>query len=97
MDLSEENRKRKICSKKLADQGILFVGGVAGIGKSEFAKYFADKNRKKYTNIIYIHYSGNLKQDITDMVFSNDKSDMTSEELFNAHYRMLQDLYEIVL
>jgi len=87
-------QEEKICSKKLADQGILFVGGVAGIGKSEFAKYFADKNRKKYTNIIYIHYSGNLKQDITDMIFSSDKSDMTSEELFNTHYRILQRLYE---
>jgi hypothetical protein len=28
------------------------------------------------------------------MVFSNDKSDMTSEELFNAHYKTLQELYE---
>lgn len=87
-------QEEKICSRKLNDQKILFVGGIAGIGKSEFAKYFADKNRKKYTNIIYIYYSGNLKQDITNMVFSNDRSDMTSEELFNAHYKTLQELYE---
>ena len=87
-------QEEKTCSKKLNDYGILFVGGIAGIGKSEFAKYFADKNRKKYTNIIYIHYSGDLKQDITNMVFSNDRADMTNEELFNAHYKTLQELYE---
>ncbi|MBR6404044.1 MAG: ATP-binding protein, partial [Eubacterium sp.] len=87
-------REEKECGKKLSEQGILFIGGIAGIGKSEFAKYFADKNRKKYTNIIYIHYSGDLKKDITDMIFNSDRSDMTSDELFTAHYRILQGLYE---
>lgn len=52
----------KDCNKKLAKSGILFIGGVAGIGKSEFAKYYANTNKDKYTNIIYIHYSGDLKK-----------------------------------
>ena len=83
----------KECNKKLAKSGILFIGGVAGIGKSEFAKYYANTNKDKYTNIIYIHYSGNLKRDITDMVFSTDKSEMTSDELFSSHYKILQELH----
>ena len=39
----------KKCGKLLQERPTLFISGVAGIRKSEFAKYYADKNRKKYT------------------------------------------------
>ncbi|GFH92058.1 hypothetical protein IMSAGC002_03323 [Lachnospiraceae bacterium] len=52
----------KECGKLLQERTTLFISGVAGIGKSEFAKYYADKNRKKYTNIIYLYYAGDLKK-----------------------------------
>ena len=42
----------------LKNNSLLFITGIAGIGKSEFAKQYAKKNEKKYTNIIYIYYTG---------------------------------------
>lgn len=77
----------------LAGNSILFVTGIAGIGKSEFAKAFAEKNRKKYTNIIYLHYSGSLKKDIAGLVYSSDTAEMTEDELFRSHYKILQKLH----
>ena len=66
---------------------------MAGIGKSEFAKYYADKNRKKYTNIIYLYYAGDLKKIIAGMEFNDDTSEMTEETLFDRHYKILKKLH----
>ena len=66
---------------------------MAGIGKSEFAKYYADKNRKKYTNLIYLYYTGDLKKNIAGMEFDNDTSEMTEEMLFDKHYKILKKLH----
>lgn len=41
----------------LSKEPVLFVSEIAGIGKSEFVKYFAEKYAKKYTNIIYWFYT----------------------------------------
>ena len=38
----------KEAEKKLSEHSLLFVNGIAGIGKSEFAKAFAEKYKKKY-------------------------------------------------
>lgn len=83
----------KECGKLLLERPTLFISGVAGIGKSEFAKYFADKNRKKYTNIIYLYYAGNLRKSIADMEFDDDTSEMTEEILFDRHYKILKKLH----
>ena len=64
-----------------------------GIGKSEFAKHFAKKNEKKYTNIIYLYYTGSLKKCIAELEFASDIAEMTEAELFEAHYKILQTLY----
>ena len=81
------------CGKLLQERPTLFISGVAGIGKSEFAKYYADKNRKKYTNIIYLYYAGDLKKSITGMEFDDDTSEMTEETLFDRHYKTLKKLH----
>ena len=83
----------KECGKLLQERTTLFISGVAGIGKSEFAKYYADKNRKKYTNIIYLYYAGDLKKSIAGMEFDNDTSEMTEEMLFDKHYKILKKLH----
>ncbi|MBD5508274.1 MAG: ATP-binding protein [Lachnospiraceae bacterium] len=83
----------KECGKLLQERPTLFISGVAGIGKSEFAKYYADKNRKKYTNIIYLYYAGDLKKSIAGMEFDGDTSEMTEETLFDRHYRILKKLH----
>ena len=77
----------------LKNNPLLFVTGIAGIGKSEFAKYFAKKNEKKYTNIIYLYYTGSLKKCIAELEFASDTAEMTEVELFESHYKILQTLY----
>ena len=71
---------------------MLFVTGIAGIGKSEFAKAYARKYMKKYTNIPFLHYEGNLKKCIAGLTFSTDTAELSEEELFQAHYQILQKL-----
>ena len=83
----------KECGKLLQERPTLFISGVAGIGKSEFAKYYADKNRKKYTNIIYLYYARDLKKSIAGMLFDDDTSEMTKEMLFDKHYKILKKLH----
>ena len=61
--------------------------------KKEFAKHFAKKNEKKYTNIIYLYYTGSLKKCIAELEFVSDTAEMTETELFESHYKILQSLY----
>lgn len=75
---------------KLQDNHVLFISGIAGIGKSEFARFFADKNRRKYTNIIYWYYTGDLKKNVIQMDFADDTADMSEDELFQKHYDVLK-------
>lgn len=76
----------------LQEHALLFVTGIAGIGKSEFAKTFANKNRKKYTNILFFHYEGSIKKCIAGLSFTDDTAEMTEDELFQNHYQTLQKL-----
>lgn len=76
----------------LQEHALLFVTGIAGIGKSEFAKTFANKNRKKYTNILFFHYEGSIKKCIAGLSFEGDTAEMTEDELFQNHYQTLQKL-----
>ena len=62
MTFTGRDAEAKEVYKLLSKEPVLFISGIAGIGKSEFAKYFAEKYAKKYANIIYWFYSGNLKQ-----------------------------------
>ena len=78
--------------KLLQDNHVLFISGIAGIGKSEFARFYADKNHKKYTNIIYWYYTGDLKKNVIQMDFADDTADMSEDELFQRHYDILKKL-----
>ena len=78
--------------KLLQDNHVLFISGIAGIGKSEFARFYADKNRKKYTNIIYWYYTGDLRKNVIQMDFADDTADMSEDELFQKHYDVLKKL-----
>lgn len=68
------NDEIKECGRLLASESVVFINGIAGIGKSELAKYYANRDKKKYTNIIYLFYSGSLQKDIAVMEFSDDTS-----------------------
>ncbi|MBR0599765.1 hypothetical protein [Sinanaerobacter chloroacetimidivorans] len=82
----------KEASSLLQEHSLLFVTGIAGIGKSEFSKAYASKNIKKYNNILFFHYEGSLKKCIASLSFSDDTAEMTEEELFKTHYQTLQKL-----
>lgn len=83
--------------EKLASEGRVFLHGIAGIGKSELAKAYAEQYRKEYTNILYFTYGGNLMQDITDMDFSDDLPEESQDERFRRHNRFLRSLKEDTL
>ena len=70
----------------------VFLCGIAGIGKSELAKAYAKHYKKHYTNILYVEYTGDLHQDITDMDFIDDLPENTEQERFQRHNRFLRSL-----
>ena len=81
----------------LCDHGKIFLQGIAGIGKSELAKAYAKQHNKEYTNILYLAYTGDLKQDIIDLDFADDLPNDDDEERFRKHNRFLRTLKEDTL
>ena len=81
----------------LCDHGKVFLQGIAGIGKSELAKAYAKQHNKEYTNILYLAYTGDLKQDIIDMDFADDLPNDDDEERFRKHNRFLRTLKDDTL
>ncbi len=75
----------------------VFLHGIAGIGKSELVKAYTKKYKKSYQNILYIAYSGSLKQDIIDLDFVDDLQEDSEEERFRKHNRFLRSLKEDTL
>ena len=76
--LGRENELEKLHAI-LEENSKVFLYGIAGIGKSELAKAYAKTYRKEYTNILYLMYSGNLRQDIIDLDFADDLPEDTEE------------------
>lgn len=77
----------------LCKQSKVFLQGIPGIGKSEVAKAYAKRYRKQYTNIIYITYSGSLKNNIINLDFADDYNESESEkDRFRRHHRFLKTL-----
>ena len=66
----------------------IFVRGLAGIGKSELVKKFAEQHREEYDSIIYLNYHDSLQSTIASLSVSLDNPRTT----FQKHYRMLQEL-----
>lgn len=82
--------------KLLNENGKVFLHGIAGMGKSELAKIYAQRYKKEYTNIIYFRYMGSLKQMIADCDFADDTSENTDSR-FDRHNRFLKSLKEDTL
>ena len=83
----------KELAKLFQEHSLVFVTGIAGIGKSEFAKEYANKNKKKYTNILFMHYEGNLKKCIASLEYAEDSVKMSEEELFETHMKILKKMH----
>ena len=79
----------------LSSKGKVFLQGIAGIGKSELIKAYAEKFKKEYTNIIYFTYSGNLTKDIASLDFADDiNSNESVKNRFSRHNNFLRRLKE---
>lgn len=81
----------------LSKHNKIFVSGIAGIGKSEFAKAYAALHYSNYTNILYFTYPDSLQKLIADMDFSDDLPGDTEEARFKRHNRFLRSLKEDTL
>lgn len=81
----------------LIDHSKVFVHGIPGIGKSELAKAYAKQHGKEYTNVLYVHYTGSLKQAVIDLDFADDLPNETEEARFKRHNRFLRSLKDDTL
>ena len=81
----------KVIHEMLTEHGEVFVQGVAGIGKSEIVKKYAEVYKNEYSNILYFTYTGDLQQMITDIEFSDDIH-ISDKDRFEAHNRFLRSL-----
>ena len=81
----------------LENNSKVFLYGIPGIGKSELAKAYARKYKKYYTNILYIEYTGDLHQSVTEMDFTDDMPGISEEKRFQNHNRYLRSLKEDTL
>ena len=81
----------------LVDHGKVFLHGIPGIGKSELAKAYAKRCGAEYTNVIYINYSGDLKQAVIDLDFADDLPGEEDDTRFEKHNRFLRSLREDTL
>jgi len=81
----------------LVDHSKVFLHSIPGIGKSEFAKAYAKKYGKEYTNVIYVNYPGDLKQAVIDLDFADDMPDESDDTRFRRHNRFLCSLREDTL
>lgn len=81
----------------LMDHSKVFLHGIPGIGKSELAKMYAKQHSKEYTNILYMNYVGDLKQNIIDMDFADDLPEESDDGRFKRHNRFLRSLREDTL
>lgn len=46
--------------------------GIPSIGKSELAKAYAGYYGREYSNVLYLHYQGSLRDTISGLEFSDD-------------------------
>ena len=76
----------------LQEEEKVFLRGIPGIGKSELAKAYAERYRKKYSNCLYIPYTGSLKWSITNLNFSHVLMSGSDDERFQNNERLLQSL-----
>ena len=61
------------------------------------AKAYAKQYKKYYTNILYVEYTGDLHQSVTDMDFTDDLPEDSEEERFRKHNRFLRSLKDDTL
>ena len=75
--------------RKLFDEhNRIFITGLAGIGKSEFAKAYAKRYRDRYKHILFFTYNGSLR----DMITQIPLDDNDDKNAFGTRHKLLRKL-----
>lgn len=75
-------------SKLLDGKHRVFITGLAGIGKSEFAKAYAKRFRDKYKHVLFFTYNGSLH----DMITQIPLDDNNDKNAFGTRHKLLRRL-----
>ncbi len=78
-------------------ENCIFVEVIGDIGKSALIKKYVRTYKNDYANIIYLRYSGNLKNMIADIQFLNDTPEENFDDRFRRHYSFLKTLKDDTL
>lgn len=76
----------------LQEENHVFLHGIPGIGKSELAKAYARRFSEAYTNVLYLPYTGDLRQSIAQLDFAEDLPGEDEVTRFKRHNRILKSL-----
>lgn len=79
----------KKIAKILNEHSIVFLWGVAGIGKSELAKHYVKTSSNSYANIIYVPFNSSVKDSIANLHFIDDNVEDSTEKKYHNHLRHL--------
>ena len=79
----------KKIAKTLSTHSLIFLWGVAGIGKSELAKYYINTNKDSFSNTIYIPFGTNIKESIANLNFIGDNPEDDIDKRFASHIHQL--------
>ena len=81
----------------LKTEDCLFLQGIGGIGKTEFAKQYGKRYADEYENVLYIRYSDSIYQTVCELAFVEDRPNSPEEALFKTHYSFFKSLDENTL
>ena len=79
----------KKIAKILSTHSIIFLWGVAGIGKSELAKYYINTNKDSFSNTIYIPFGTSIKESVANLNFIGDNPEDETDKRFASHMHQL--------
>lgn len=79
----------KKIAKALSTHSIIFLWGVAGIGKSELAKYYINTNKDSFSNTIYIPFGTSIKESVANLNFIGDNPEDETDKRFASHMHQL--------
>lgn len=90
-------KELKALHKNMLKKRHVFVRGIQGIGKSEFAKAYAQRYGDTYVEKLYIACDEGLENGILNMGFASDLPDDSHNTLFNRHRILLKSFRENTL
>lgn len=89
------NKEIECIKEMFNDSNAIFLSGIGGIGKTEFAKQYVKRNRKNYNNVVFAIFNSSIEQMVCESVningISRDKDESTVE-YFNRKMQLLETI-----